>query len=109
MDEHVHGGVTAGLRARGVDVLTVQEDGMDGHDDPELLDRAADLGRVMFTQDDDFLAEAARRQHLGLSFPGVIYVHQRNISVGKAVDDLEMIAVVNEPEDMADRVEYLPL
>jgi hypothetical protein len=27
MDENVHGAITIGLRLRGVDVLTVQEDG----------------------------------------------------------------------------------
>lgn len=40
MDEHVHGAVTSGLRRRGVDVLTAQEDGQTGADDDSLLDRA---------------------------------------------------------------------
>ena len=49
MDVHVRRAVTAGLRLRGVDVLTAQEDGNRELLDPELLDRATELGRVLFT------------------------------------------------------------
>ena len=60
-DVHVRAAVTEGLRLRGVDVLTAQEDGAATMDDPDLLDRAGELGRVIFTQDQDFLREAHRR------------------------------------------------
>jgi hypothetical protein len=42
-------------------VLTAQEDGTGELPDPELLDRATELGPVLFTQDDDLLREAKRR------------------------------------------------
>ena len=61
MDVHVRRAVTAGLRLRGIDVLTAQEDGTGELPDPELLDRATELGCVLFTQDDDLLREAKRR------------------------------------------------
>jgi Domain of unknown function (DUF5615) len=51
MDVHVRRAVTAGLRLRGVDVLTAQEDGNRELLDPELLGRATELGRVLFTQE----------------------------------------------------------
>jgi hypothetical protein len=47
---------------RGVDVLTVQEDGRAGASDAAVLDRATELGRVLFTQDDDLLVEASEEQ-----------------------------------------------
>ena len=59
-DVHVRQAVTDGLRLREVDVLTAQEDGMATIDDPVLLDRAMALGRIIFTQDEDFLREAHR-------------------------------------------------
>jgi len=71
IDVHVRRAVTAGLRLRGVDVLTAQEDGTGELPDPELLDRATELGRVLFTQDDDLLREAKRRQQTGESFAGI--------------------------------------
>lgn len=44
-----------GLRQRGVDVVTTPESGMLGASDEEHLRRASAEGRVMVTQDDDFL------------------------------------------------------
>lgn len=108
-DVHVRAAVTDGLRLRKVDVLTAQEDDASRMDDPDLLNRAGDLGRVVFTQDQDFLAEAYRRQVSGESFVGVIYAHQLHVTVGQCVTDLELLASVYEPEDMANNVEYLPL
>lgn len=40
MDVHVRWAITAGLRRRGLDVLTAQEDGAARFEDPALLDRA---------------------------------------------------------------------
>jgi Domain of unknown function (DUF5615) len=109
MDENVRGAVTDGLRGRGVDVLTVQEDGRVGDDDPDVLDRAAKLGRVVFTQDADFLAEGTRRQRAGIPFAGVVYAHQLRISVAQCINDLELIAGAMDLVEFAGRVEYLPL
>jgi Domain of unknown function (DUF5615) len=108
-DVHVRRAVTEGLRLREGDGLTAQEDGAATMDDPVLLDRATALGRVVFTQDEKFLREAHRRQETGEAFAGVIYAHQLNVTIGRCVSDLELIAKVYEPEDLANRVEYLPL
>ena len=109
MDVHVRRAVTTGLRLRGVDILTAQEDGAGGFDDSRLLNRATELGRVLFTQDDDLLKEAARRQETGEGFAGVIYGHQLNVTVGQCIEDLELIAQATEPDEWANLVTYLPL
>ncbi len=109
MDVHVNKAITLGLRRRGVDVLTAQEDGSATLADPALLDRAAVLGRLIFTQDDDFLAEAHRRQTADEYFVGVLYIHQRDAQIGQCVSDLETIALASELEEYANEVRYLPL
>lgn len=109
MDVHVRRAISNGLRLRGVDVLTAQEDGTATLADPLLLDRATELGGVLFTHDDDLLHEAARRQRLGETFTGVVYAHQLNITVGECVSELELIAMLTDPEEWAGRIEYLPL
>ncbi|HEY2290988.1 MAG TPA: DUF5615 family PIN-like protein [Thermoanaerobaculia bacterium] len=109
MDENVPRAITGGLRLRGVDVLTVHEDGRLGFADPEILDRATELGRPLFSQDDDLLVEAQRRQIAGIPFAGVIYAHQLHVTIGDCVRDLELIAKAAYPSDLADRVEFLPL
>lgn len=48
-----------GQRHMQVSVLTVAEDGRADWDDERLLERALELGRVVCTQDCDFLVLAA--------------------------------------------------
>ncbi|MGK7924455.1 MAG: DUF5615 family PIN-like protein [Spirulina sp.] len=109
IDENVHRGITDGLRLRDVDVLSVQEDGYMGYADPLILDRATQLDRVLFSQDNDFLIEAYRRQQEKIDFPGVIYAHKLKVSVGDCIRDLEIIAKVARAEELMNRVQYLPL
>jgi hypothetical protein len=56
MDVHIKAAITAGLRRRGIDVVTAQEDGGAHLEDMALLDRATALQRGLFSQDDDLLA-----------------------------------------------------
>jgi hypothetical protein len=109
MDVHVKRAVTDGLRLRDVDVLTAQEDNAAELDDDKLLDRASELNRVLFSQDDDLLREANKRQQTGETFAGVIYAHQLNITVGRCIDDLELIAKATESDEWLNKVVYLPL
>ena len=38
-----------------------------------------------------------------------LYAHQLRVSVGRCVTDLELIANASSPEEIANRVEFLPL
>jgi len=101
--------ITSGLRLRGVDVLTAFEDGTSRLPDPDLLDRSTLLGRVLFTRDDDLLAEATRRQTEGVPFGGVIYAHQRTVSIGQCTRDLEILILAGMADDLENQVTFLPL
>jgi len=109
MDHNVPRSITVGLRLRGVDVITAHEDGANDMDDSALLDRATELGRVLFTHDDDLLAEATKRQQEEVPFGGVIYVHQMGTTIGACIGNLELISKAGEPEDLLNRVQFLPL
>ena len=85
MDEHVHRAITTGVRLKGIDVLTAQEDGQRQVPDNVLLDRATELHRILFSQDEDLLAEANHRQRDGIPFTGVVYAHQLHVSTGTCV------------------------
>jgi hypothetical protein len=108
MDHHVKAVITEGLRSRGVDILTCAEDGTDQWDDEDILKRATQLGRAVFTQDDDFLALADTWLDNEQDFAGVIYAHQLGITIGQAINDLELIAKVLTPEEMQNCIEFLP-
>ncbi|MEX2142362.1 MAG: DUF5615 family PIN-like protein [Pirellulales bacterium] len=107
-DHHVDFRITQGLRLRLIEVLTAAEDGSSRLHDEGLMLRAAELERVVFSQDEDLLAIARKWQQTGQPFPGLVYAHQRRITIGQAVRDLELMGRALEPADMENRVEYLP-
>jgi hypothetical protein len=109
MDENVRGAITRGLRARSVDVLTAQEDGYDGVLDPLVLDRATELERLLFTNDDDMLSLAVARYRAGTWFFGVIYAEQDGPTIGQCVTDLELIHYAGRREEFVNLIRYLPL
>jgi hypothetical protein len=109
MDVHVPAAITSEFRRRGIDVLTAVDDGSDRLADEELLDRARELGRVVFTQDIRFMALAHSWQRSGRTFAGLIFGYQLGATVGVYVKDLELIATASSPEEWEGVVEYLPL
>jgi predicted nuclease of predicted toxin-antitoxin system len=109
MDVHVPAAISESLALRNVNVITAQVDNATRLPDAALLDTAGELGRVLFTRDEDLLAEATARQRRGEAFSGVIYAHQLRVTIGQCVRDLELIGACGEPQDLANRVQYLPL
>lgn len=108
-DENMARAIAIGLRVRGVDVLTAQEDNRRKTDDSLLLDRAGALGRVMVSFDADMLAIGTQRQRDGIPFVGIIYAHPTRVSVGRLLQELELVATAGEPRDVANTILYLPL
>lgn len=108
MDVQVPAEITARLRAAGIDVLTAQENGCDELSDYELLNLTASLGRELFTQDQDFLAEGARRQRAKVPFCGIFFAAQDPLRNGLYAEWLEMYAKLESPEDVAGRVIFIP-
>jgi predicted nuclease of predicted toxin-antitoxin system len=110
MDEHIDSRITKGLRTFEIDVLTAQEDGFSSKPDVDILDRANYLGRVVVTYDHHFVAEAKRRLDNNIPFHGVIRIRSKGLSIGEIIEDLRLIAEVEEPRDFMNREPlYLPL
>ena len=109
MDVHVPLAITRGLRRRGVDVLTSQQDNTTEIPDDQLLDRAMQVGRVLFSRDQDLLAEAAQRLRSGRPFATIIFARQLDVSIGQCVTDLEIIANCGAPGERTGQIIYLPL
>ena len=109
LDVHVPRAIAVGLRARAIDVLTAQADNAAEFEDPQLLHRALELGRLLFTRDDDLLREATARQRSGATFATVVYAHQLRVSIGRCIADLELIAKAGGEDDLRNHVFHLPL
>jgi predicted nuclease of predicted toxin-antitoxin system len=103
LDEHVDHAVADGLRRRGIDCSTTVDASLLGAHDPDQLAFAKSQGRVLFSNDADFLC--AHNQ--GIEHCGIAYCHQQSPSVGEIIRALELIWEVLEPEEMHNQVEFV--
>jgi predicted nuclease of predicted toxin-antitoxin system len=103
LDENVDKQVAVGLRTRGVDVQTPSAAGNLGREDQEHLVYARDEGRVIITQDADFLRLHAQGQH----HAGIVYYKPQTRTIKQILRRLLLIYEVLQSEDMQDHIEYL--
>ncbi|MBI3973572.1 MAG: DUF5615 family PIN-like protein [Chloroflexi bacterium] len=96
-DEDFDGDIVRGLRRRlpGLDLARVQDAGLSGAPDPDVLEWAARQGRVLLTHDfDTLIGEAWTRVRTGLAMPGVVAVRQ-GMGTGRAIHELELFAAAS--------------
>lgn len=108
-DAHVSGPVIHQLRARDVDIFAATEEETKELPDDELLELSTSLKRVMVTQDIRFRVLAEDWQRTERAFAGLVFAHQRYVSYGQLIVDLEIIAKATDVEYWRSRVEQLPL
>lgn len=111
-DENIGPDVVAGLRARGLDVRTADDEHLLGRPDGDVLERAVAQGRVVVTHDLVFGRTGIRA---GSPFVGIIYVRPGHIAAtftlaildalnGLGVDVSPPFVVVAERRDKSVRV-----
>ena len=108
-DECVSADIISGFRRRapGIDLVCVHEVNLAKAKDPRILEWAAAEGRVVVTGDRNTLVGTAwERVRHGLPMAGVIALTP-NVSVAKAIEDLQVLAECGDPEDLRNQVEYL--
>lgn len=103
LDEHVAQAVAEGLRRRGIDVTTTHDAGLSSASDVEHMAYALHEGRVIVTNDDDFL----RMNGEGVRHAGIAYYDQERHSIGYLVRRLVALWETLTAEEMIDRVQYI--
>lgn len=101
----------AGLRRREplLDIVAVQEIGLREVDDPQVLEWAAQEGRIVVTHDVSTFADFAyARIAKGLRMPGVIEIPE-SVPRSVIIEELILIADASEPDDWDSGVVYIPL
>ena len=110
-DENFFGQITRGLLVKkpDLDLVRVQDVGLMGVDDPTILEWAAQQNRVLLTHDiltiPNFAYERIRQ---GLPMPGVVEVPD-HLPIGRAIEEILILIECSTPEDLENRVEFLPL
>jgi hypothetical protein len=103
LDENCGKAIAEGLRRRGIEVTTTPEVGLIGATDDEQVEHARVNGRVLFTQDGDFLGI----HRAGVPHNGIAYCPKESRSIGEIIQGLVDIWDLLEPEEMAGQVEFL--
>ncbi len=110
-DENFNGDIVRGLRLRrpNVDLLRVQDVGLQQADDPTILAWSAENGRVVLTHDRaTFPYYVYEHMVAGRRMSGVFVLDDR-LPVRQAIDELLLIDEGSDPADWMGRVLYLPL
>jgi hypothetical protein len=108
MDVHVPQAITDQLRRHRVNVLTAGEDSFGEADDEQVLERAMELQRVVFTQDIRFKARAESWLRQGRRFAGLLFGHQLGGTIGQYVRDLRLIDGASDAAEWVNVIEHLP-
>src|SRR5438445_4967583 len=97
------------LKMLDIDLLTVQQAGMRSALDKDILQFAAETGRVVLTHDEHTMIPAASRRLLdNLPMPGLLLAPQQT-TVGRLVAAVILIAECSRDGEWENRIEYLPL
>jgi predicted nuclease of predicted toxin-antitoxin system len=103
LDEQMDPDIATALRRAGIDITTSLDQGLLSRPDEEQWDRVRAQGRVLITDDQDFLAIAAA----AADHPGVVYCRRTKHSMGEIINFLILCHGVYEAYDMVGRVEYV--
>ncbi|MCL5995122.1 MAG: DUF5615 family PIN-like protein [Chloroflexi bacterium] len=111
IDENFHGAIVRGLLLRrpDLDLVRIQDVGLSGLDDRQILEWAASEGRVLLTHDVSTMTKYAfERVNAGQAMPGVIEV-STDVPIGRAIEDLLLIVECSIEGEYEGQVRYLPL
>jgi len=110
-DENCNGDAVRGLLLRkpDLDLIRVQDIGLDGMEDPDILAWAAENNRILLTHDRATVPDYAyERVAAGKKMPGVFVLNDRH-PIGQAIQEVLMISACSEQAEWNGHVVYLPL
>ncbi|WP_347179588.1 DUF5615 family PIN-like protein [Roseofilum halophilum] len=109
-DENFNGAILRGLirRLPELDIVRVQDVGLMNADDPDILEWAANEGRILLTHDVATITMYAyERVNQGLPMIGVVEVIA-TAPIGRIINDLELFILCSQPEDYENQVLFIP-
>lgn len=110
-DENLNSDIVRGLLLRqpDLDIVRVQDVGLAGTDDPDVLHWAAENDRIVLTHDRATMPDFAdERVAAGKRMSGVFVLNDR-LPVGRAIDEVLLLVECSEQGEWSGRTVYLPL
>jgi hypothetical protein len=91
-----------------LDIVRVQDVGLRNTDDPEILEWAANEGRILLTHDVATITMYAyERINQEMPMTGVVEVIA-TAPIGKIIDDLELFICCSDPEEYEGLILFIP-
>ncbi|QUW04760.1 DUF5615 family PIN-like protein [Chloracidobacterium validum] len=110
-DENFNGDIVRGLLLRqpDLDIVRVQDVGLAGSDDPDILVWAAENNRIVLTHDRATMSDYAyERVAAGKGMAGVFILNDR-FPVGRAIEEILLLAACTEQAEWSNRAVHVPL
>ncbi|SRR5581483_10507515 len=110
-DENFNNDIVRGVRRRNeaIDIVRVQDEGLSGAVDPIVLEWAAQNGRLVLTHDVSTMTRYTYdRVRANQPMPGIVEA-SRDVPIGKAIEDILILAECSREGEWEGQIIYLPL
>ena len=106
-DENIESAVVRGLVR--LDIVRIQDVGLSGATDPDVLQWAAQAGRVLVSHDRRTLRTFAYERILAGKFMPGLALFTTRLPLGVAIDELRLFAMASTEGEWEGQVVFLPL
>ena len=110
-DENFNADIVSGLRLRkpDIDLVQIQEVGLDGWDDPDVLEWAASEDRITLTNDvSTMIGYASDRIRNNQRMPG-LFVERKNFTVAELIEETLIILECSVEGEWEHQIRFIPL
>lgn len=110
-DENFNGAIVRGLKFRlpDVDLVRVQDVGLQGMDDPDILAWAAENNRIVLTHDRSTFGNFAYARLIEEKVMPGVFVNNARSPVAEIVEELVLLMVCSKQTEWNGQVVHLPL
>ena len=109
-DENFNGDIIRGLflRQPDLDLIRVQDIGLQEADDPSILAWAAENDRIVITYDRATMPDFAYQRLVNKELMAGLFVVNDRISIKQAIDELLLYVMYTEQQEWKNKVLYIP-
>jgi Domain of unknown function (DUF5615) len=110
-DENFNGEIVRGLLLRqpDLDVVRVQDVGLSGADDPDILAWAAEHNRIVMTHDRATMVDCAYERVAAEQEMAGVFILNDRLAVGRAIDEIMLMVACSEQAEWSRRAVHVPL
>ena len=110
-DENFNGKIVRALLRRkpGLDIVRVQDVGLAGKTDPQVLTWAADAGRLILTHDVTTMTAFCYDRFAAGETTSAVFEVSRSLPIREVVEDIILISDYSDMEEWSGKVIFLPL